>query len=483
MIKSKSKIPEIKDLLWDLSIYYYKNKSLRANIFSTKKGIEFLKKIHLDPIISKYQWNYESNGIRDLLKPYYIDTFLKEIINLGININKLELKQQFDIQFQELENKILLSDYFEYFIYIPTFRVIFPENVKVIDFDSDHRLKDIVEEKSPYGIDGFKDIPVSWSRNWKRLPNASFEAKFLIKKRRSTEKPYEHKWHPIMPYDAYSEYNIMYEKIRSIYEFFLCYGNKYDLEKSTFGDKFYVKLPPFSLAYKKIDTLYTYSGFPPPRNYLGLNLPKNSKYYIDWNKRWNDNYSWFYETFYKNDPIYNDTYNFRYALEVLRSLSNIGFLRVKALLLVSTLEGLLYDSKIHKKIKKQNLPDYFGSKSYPIATTFVKVSEYKGNYWQFIFQNKYPLKTPLKSFLTNGDLKNLIISSYQYRNKIAHVLDIKNFKLNPSYLRSTDMPDYKLIEQIITQNFPYFIIFLIRLILEEKINSKGKWVNFLQDLL
>lgn len=141
---------------------------------------------------------------------------------------------------------------------------------------------------------------------------------------------------------------------------------------------------------------------------------------------------------------------------------------------------MLYDDEIDKKARM--LPDYKKSKSFPIAITFLKVSEYKKNYWQHIFQSKYPLKTPLLNFATKDDLKNFIISSYQYRNKIAHVLDIKNFKLKPPYLRGSELPDYMLIEHLINNNYPYFVIFLIRLWLEKKIKTYNDWINFLLQL-
>ncbi len=76
----------------------------------------------------------------------------------------------------------------------------------------------------------------------------------------------------------------------------------------------------------------------------------------------------------------NDTIIFRYALEVLRTLRNIQYVHIKNFLLISILENLL----IHKDLKKlTKSPD--NSNSWPVAATFVKLSEQENNYWQYIF--------------------------------------------------------------------------------------------------
>lgn len=77
-------------------------------------------------------------------------------------------------------------------------------------------------------------------------------------------------------------------------------------------------------------------------------------------------YNWFFESFYAEDPLENDTIIFRYALEVLRIIKNIRDVRIKDFLLISILESLL----IYDKLKNlTNSPD--NSNSWPVAITLV----------------------------------------------------------------------------------------------------------------
>ncbi len=77
----------------------------------------------------------------------------------------------------------------------------------------------------------------------------------------------------------------------------------------------------------------------------------------------------------------NDTIIFRYALEVLRTLRNIKYVHIKNFLLISILESLFIHEKLKKLTKSPN-----NSNSWPVAVTFVKLSEQEKNYWQHIFQ-------------------------------------------------------------------------------------------------
>jgi hypothetical protein len=480
-----AKNKDLLELIWEFFQYYFQNKNLRKRIFSESRGKKFLIELNNNSNIAKYQWNYESNGIYNLLEHYYIPTFLKKMTRIAID-HKIDktlvdssgiLKELFEEQFSVLEKDIILSDSFQYTIYIPVFRVHFPKEEKEIIFDAKHRLLDITEIDEPFEVINFKDIPQSWDRSKHSEANGCFIAEYEIKKRMSNDNPYEEKFHPIMPYSPYSKYNILQDKVVSIYEFFLCYGNQHNLDQCTFSDQFFVKIPPFSSPLKDISKFHTYSGFPADHSYISFDRPE----YINWVDLWRKNYYWFYKSFYMEDPMENDTIIFRYALEVLRTLRNIKYVHIKNFLLISILESLI----IHKDLKKlTKSPD--NSKSWPVAVTFVKLSEHEKNYWQHIFQSKYPLKIPLKNFETKEDLKSLIISCFRYRNKIAHA-DIGNLdKLNlePKYLKhpNSNAPDSHELELLINLHFPYLIIFILRIWLKYKKVNGNSWKNYLISL-
>ncbi len=130
------------------------------------------------------------------------------------------LKKLFEEQYSVLEKDILLSDSFQYIIYIPVFRVYFPKEEKEVIFDTKHRLLDIAEIDEPFEVTNFKDIPKSWDRSKHSEANGGLIAEYEITKRMRNDNPYEDKFHPIMPYSTYSRHNLLQEKVVSIYEFF-----------------------------------------------------------------------------------------------------------------------------------------------------------------------------------------------------------------------------------------------------------------------
>ncbi len=285
-----------------------------------------------------------------------------------------------------------------------------------------------------------------------------------------------------MPSDTYSNYNIFIEKFRSIFEFFLCYGQDYDLSYLTFSDKFYMKLPPFSSALSKYQPYFAQSEFPPAIYPIFFDNTR-----MNWINEWKNKYDWFYTTFYEKDPITTNNMIFRYSLEVLRTLSHVSIERVRSLLLISVFEGLLLsnDKKDKKKIiKLSKAPKNTGNKG-PAAKVFIKLSEMEKNYWQPLFQAKYPLSTPLTKFDTENDLYEFIVSAFNYRNNIAHANIGNKLTLKPKYLKhpNSKAPDEFIIESIISQYFPQFIMFLIRIWLKISKTSSQDWINFIISLL
>ncbi|KKL67171.1 hypothetical protein LCGC14_2137640, partial [marine sediment metagenome] len=57
-----TKIPDVKDLLWKITLQAFNNKLLLNNLFSTEIGKLLIGKLELETEISKFQWNYKSNG-------------------------------------------------------------------------------------------------------------------------------------------------------------------------------------------------------------------------------------------------------------------------------------------------------------------------------------------------------------------------------------------------------------------------------------
>ena len=121
-----AKNKELLELIWEFFQYYYQNKNLRERIFSESRGKKFLIELNNNSNIAKFQWNYESNGIHNLLDHYYIPTFFKKMTRIATD-HKIDktlvdsssiLKELFEEQFSVLEKDILLSDSFQYTIWI-----------------------------------------------------------------------------------------------------------------------------------------------------------------------------------------------------------------------------------------------------------------------------------------------------------------------------------------------------------------------------
>ncbi len=166
---------------------------------------------------------------------------------------------------------------------------------------------------------------------------------------------------------------------------------------------------------------------------------------------------------------------------------NVSIERVKSLLLISIFEGLLLsnDKKNKKKIiKRSNAPKNIGNKG-PAAKVFIKLSEREKNFWQPLFQAKYPLSTPITKFDTENDLYEFIVSAFNYRNNIAHANIGNKFTLKPKYLKhpNSKAPDEFIIESIISQYFPNFIMLIIRTWLKNSKTSSQDWINFIIGLL
>ena len=474
MTNINTKIPEIKDLLWKITLQVFKNKSLANNLFSTDIGKQLIEKLDQETDISKFQWNFKSNGSNNLLQSYFIPHFLKKCLTI-INSKYDEFSKLFEI----LEKEILLSNDFTYRIKIPIFRVWFPENVKIIIFDKEHHLKDIREEELPYGdkepLRKFKDIPISWSRLREKQPEASFEIELRIPKRLNHEAFYEPNFTPTAPFNPLEGTNPILEKVRSLYTFFLIYNPLYSIHPFTIGDKFFVKLPPFSLDYQDF-TIHTYNEFPPPSGVLDL---RNNNKLNDWKDCWKINYSTFYKKYYRWTQVEEDIRIFRYALEVLGTLPSIHYVKIKNFLIISTLEGLLFHEKIKKKLKITT-----NEKRRPVIHAFSKVCGDQNEYWQFIFQRKFPLKNKLNSYKTEKELKELLGCAYDYRNNIAHPKKIKTIKLKPKSLHPplSNESDEKILEHIISNNFHLFILFLLKTWVKKKFKNVDEWMDYLLNI-
>jgi len=471
LTKINTNIPDVKDLLWKITQRIFKDKNLIKTLFSTDIGKNLIEKLDQETGISKFQWNFKSNGNHNLLQSYFIPHFLENCLNI-VNSNYNEFSKLFEI----LEKEVLLSNDFTYKFKIPIFRVWFPDNVKIILFDKKHHLRDIREEELPYGdkepLCKFKDIPSSWSRFREEQPEASFEIKLRIPKRLNHEPVYEQNFTPTAPFNPLEGTNPILEKVRSLYAFFLTHNPLYSILPFTIGDKFFVELPPFSLNYQDF-TIYTYNEFPPPSGVLDL---KSNNKLNDWKDCWKNNYSDFYKRYYRWTKVDEDIRIFRYALEVLSIIHRIQYVKIKNFLIISTLEGLLFHEKIKKKLKITT-----NEKRRPVIHAFCKVCGDQNEYWQFIFQRKYPLKIKLNSFKTEKGLKELLGCAYDYRNNIAHPKRIKTINLKPKSLRPplSIKSDEKLLEGIISNNFHLFILFLLKTWIKKKFDNVDEWMDYL----
>ena len=489
-----SAIQDIKDELWNATIKFLMKNIFPENYLSTREGSKVGEKFYENDKIKQYQWYYLSGDYpRSILYSHIIPNFLLDMkiysnsINLVQDYSESEdLRRHFDTNFNDLETKVLLSDSFNYLILIPTFRVLFPRSTKEIELDSQHLIKNLANVESPYGIWDFRKIPESWSRRWERTANASFEVKYAIKKRMATEAHYDDNTNPVTPFNSLGIINEFDEKIRSIYEFFLCYGRESEFGYFTFGEEYYIRLPPFFQAYPNFKN-YIFSKFPPPFTYLDLNLPEEHPYYYDWVKIWNENYTNFYNNFYHSASLQENDI-FRYALEVLRTFINIPYDQILNFLLISTFEGLLYQRDVYKSLNTHKIKFAITTvitkhnKRVPCTKVFLEMCQDQKEYWQYIFQNKYPLATPLKEFKTKADLEYFINFSFTYRNNIAHPESIKPINIKEEYLYPHSTME-QILSQFVKENFPFFILFLLRTWLKKGFKTKTEWYHYILNLI
>ncbi|MBA7513727.1 hypothetical protein ES705_05745 [subsurface metagenome] len=488
-----SNIQDVKDESWKLFKFYLETDKEIGKILLEKEGKDFLDKVYKNNKIGTYQWKYESNGTHNLLQSHYFRHFFLTIKGFakkrGLNKNSTELIRFFEEKFDILEKEVLLSDSFDYLLLIPTFGAKFPVGDKEFILDSNHIIKDITDIEKPHNIPSFKETPKSWKQYWSDKPKALMEVKFSLKKRTSNDKPYEEGITPSYPFSIFSHKDIFNEKLKSIHDFFICYGRHYDPEFFTFGDVYFAILPPFSQRYDHMNC-YTYYAFPPPQRELYLDFPDKSQYHIDWKNVWNNNYDNFYKTFYSYDITLRDVESFRYAMDILVSIRNIPYSNVSNFLLISTFEGLLYHKNLYKKLNSQ-LSKYSLAKiisknnnRIPCTKAFLEICEDQKEYWQWIFQRKYPLKTPLNTFGTKQDLENFIDSCFDYRNKIAHPEITKPIQIKPRHLippLSKD-PEEFILEKLISQVFPSFLIFLIMIWLKKGFKIRTDWDSYIDSL-
>lgn len=495
MMNMNSVIQDIKDLFWESTLELLNKDISPMEYGSTKDGSLVSEEIHKNDNIKQFQWDYLSNSTpRDIISNHIIPNFLLKMKIYANNINLTQdfsdsddLAKYFDEQFERLETDVFISVDFNYLIMIPTFRVLFPNDTEEIVLDSHHIIKNLTYMDSPYVKKDFSDIPKSWSRRWERTANASIEVKYSIKKRLVNEPPYDENTNPMAPFNSLGIFNEFDEKIRSIYDFLLCYGRKFDFGACTFGEKYYIKLPPFFQTYDIFEN-FIISNFPPPYTYLDLNLPVDHPHFHDWVTIWNKDYNNFYKNFYSNLKSQEENRIFRYALEVLRTYINIPYDRINNFLLISTFEGLLFQGSIYKALNN-NLANYGmtkkiteNNKRVPCTKVFLEVCNEQVEYWQYIFQNKYPLSIKLNDFKTKEDIEYFIDLSFTYRNNIAHPEKITPINIRKEYLDPHTTMEETL-AHFIWKNFPYFILFLLRIWLKKGFTTKTEWYNYIFNLI
>ena len=363
---------------------------------------------------------------------------------------------------------------------IPAFRIYFPEDLERIELDDKHLLFNIRQKKYPYGksffISDFKRAPDSWNESIKRhFPEAdtSIEITYEIKKRLASEKPYDKDLTPFAPFGG-TKYNEFDEKVRSIYDFFHCQTPFLEFPPLTFSDKYYILLPPFSQSYPYFSN-YLPREFSHPIGFLDLKEERKRNL---WLKCWKDNYYDFYSDFFVKTPSSANTEIFRYTLEVLRTVNNIPYTKLRNFLLISTFEALLFIKSVQKKlVKKLEFPK--SNKSIPCAKAFVNICEDQDKKWIYFLNKEYNY-----DLIYITDLEKFLISTYQYRNNIAHPSKLKSPDYKPKYLYELETPDryeYRL-ETLIHEWFPKFLKFLVKIWFKLKIKNSLDWYNYIESL-
>jgi len=489
-------LPDIKKAFWDYILKFLNSKNFDKAFLSSTEGSSILNLMHTNDKISKYQWYYISDGYPiDLLCEHIIHNFLfciklyADSKNLRDDFSEAnDLKVFFDDQFEKLENEILLSDAFNYIILIPLYRVNLPSTMDEIELDTDHRIKNIDIQESPYGQWNFKAIPQSWDKGQERAADASFEANFSIKKRLAED--FYNMGNIPMERFYILKNDVFNQKIYSIFDFFLCYGPSSQLGTLTIGDKCFIKTPPFFQEYSHLIEKSLRSEFPAPITFLELNLSKEDPRYHNYVELWKNHYIDFYNNFYK-DPLAQEKNDiFKYTLEVLRNCLDIPYDKIQCFLLISTFEGLMYHEKIYDKLNS-NMPKYAlskpiekGNKKVPCIKAFLEVCEDQMEYWQHIFYNKYPMGTEITDFKTKGDLECLLDHSFKYRNNIAHPEKVKPINLKEEYFyESQYVEKISVLIHFIQSNFPFFLAFLLRTWLKKGFKNKDEWYNYILNLI
>jgi len=267
----RSTIQDIKEQMWDLLKIYLENTEKNFDIFKTSEGKKFLSALLAREDITRYQWKVTGNVEYSMLEIYpkhFLESFLvkyiksmqnpKEFIRVSKEfINSQELAEFYETQFNLLE-EVLICPTFVYKILIPTFRIYFPEDREYIEFDSDHRIRNIYGKEFPYGknymISKFKEAPQYWfpygsSPGSFRKANVSFEVLQTIKKKLSSESPYNEAFVPYAPLGLV-EPDFFNEKVLSIFDFFTCFSPEFKYLPFTFmTGEFYSFCCFFSTTY------------------------------------------------------------------------------------------------------------------------------------------------------------------------------------------------------------------------------------------
>ena len=477
-----SKIPQIKNEIWKLFIHYLEVKTKTSFIvLDDEIGKDFLKLLGNDPQIAKYQWKTSGSEENNILR-VYIRNFLFRIARFEIyGINKYkdeinfsesfrnhsELKEFFERNFKDLEDKVLLSSNFTYTLMVPAFRISFPEGSILVDLDENHLIKNIITEECPYQIENFKKPPGFWTpfeeeQAYPKDANASFEVSMVIRKRNSEEPAYD-TYTPYFPLFPARE-NLFIRKIYSIYDFFLLHSPHLDFPPLTFGHKFYLKLPPFSDQISDVRSGFIGYQFHYPTGFLDL---KNQAKLDAWKRCWKENYNNLYNTYYNEVDIYGPLRVFHYTLDTLKMRYNIPRTDITNFLLISTFEGITFRKSIKEKL---GLP----GKSSPIAQIFVSICQEQQKKWQYAKEK----------FFTDKDLEEFIITAYQYRNNIAHPEKIESIDYKPGvlfdgvqeFLKKSDL------ERNIMDWFTKFLIFILKVWLKKKCISNNDWYKYLDSL-
>ena len=492
----KSQISQIKLLMWESLISFLENfkQEKEFQIINHEIGKKALEEMNRNPLISKYQWVADAGEVHNILPGYcnhFINNFLLYSIN-GIDkfssesgflkefIESKQLKNHFNKQFELFEKEILLSKEFKYLILIPAFNIYFHEKEKFVIIDENHRIRNIYGVDQPYGNDPIVKKLKKKPRHWEpyeesevyKEANACFEINCNIKKRLDSEPKYNNNFTPYAPLLP-SDNNLFFEKVRSIPHFFYTFSPELRFLPFSLGLRFYIKLPPFSQIFSFSSG---FIGFEFPRPAGSLNF-KKKQIIKKWKKCWEDNYNYFFQTFYQTTEAPEKRRIFKYILQVISTTSNISYVDMRIFLLVSAFEGILFKDSIKKTLK-------VGGKSKPIAECFIRISRDTGYKWQFLVNNKYFELTKFDQESHDKELKDFIISAYGYRNNIAHPEKIGDLKFQPEfqYENLHESRKKNRLEQLIIEWFPKFLRVLVRIWVEKRFKDKDEWYNYLESL-